>query len=776
MRSSRPLVFLVVALALGLAPAAMAATPVQSYIVTCNASCASVAAAVAQIPGAKVDRSFQNVAGVVVTLPVTAVTQIQSRPDVATISKDVVLGPPSPDRIQHLPAAASVQALAPAQLKTLAGGSPADYGFNNQLIGASTFQAQGKIGSGVVVAVIDSGIANNPSVVPAIAGSVLGGESFLTPAQDPVTSATSTLNGLHGTWVSTVIAGHVVFLFDANSSLVQALNLEAPGTGSVIPCSLLGCPSTLAGVPMVGVAPGASLYAFKIFPSFGGGAPVSLIAAAMDRAITLRKNFNNGMPAVPTNPGCGAEDNPCVYNSLPIQVVNMSLGGLTLFAGQDVEDQLGKEMLKAGIVLVTASGNSGPGAMTSESPATGAGALSAAASSTAPHERVLWDVTFGVGAGPIVRPFSGIQTASFSSRGPSAEGRTDIDLSANGFATFAQGADGSISLVSGTSFASPTIAGAAALLRESFPAASATKIRNALSATGNPALITDGSKPIDRGSGLLDIPAAAAKLSSGNVSTTLPAGLGTPSVLVNLLPLGIFPINFVGDHYVKHLSNLIPGQTVQLFVPTAVDTAGLTVSLQNVTLAPPAQQNQFVGDAIFLTVLDAPTSAAATLVSQFLVSDASFPVSLPQSGLVRVAVAGSTNNAAPVSADVVIDRQRVNPGPPISVGTVKQGDQDVVQFQVPPGKSQLSVVLSWLHDWGAYPTNDLDVVLVDPNGNVDVDGATLNSPERAVIANPTPGVWTAYVQGFQINQGIINNQDLWVLRVNADGQPLKRLH
>jgi hypothetical protein len=774
MRKSRLIALVVLAAVLGLGPAAMAATPVQSYLVTCNPSCAAVAAAVAQIPGARVDRLFDNVAGAVVTLPVTAVTQVQSRTDVVNIAKDVVLGPPTPERTQVLPTADGVQALSSSQLKALAGGSPADYSFNNQLIGASSFHAQGKIGSGVVVGVIDTGVANNPAVVPAIAGSVIGGESFLSPAEDPVTSATSTHNGAHGTWVGTVIAGHVDFLFGVNSAIVQSLNLEAPG--SVIPCSVLGCPSTLAAVPMVGVAPGASLYAFKIFNSAGGGAPVSRIAAAMDRAITIRRNFNNGVPVAPVNPGCGAENNPCVYNSLPIQVVNMSLGGLTLYAGKDLESQLGREMIKAGITLTTSSGNSGPAAMTSESPATGAGAISSAAASTAPHERVLWDLTFGVGFGPIVRPFSGIQTASFSSRGPSAEGRVDIDVSANGFATFAQGANGGISLVSGTSFAAPTIAGAAALLRESFPSASAAKIRNALAATGNPALITDGSKSIDRGSGLLDIPAAAAKLASGQVSSTLPTGLGTPSVLINLLPLGIFPINFVGDHYVQHLSNLRPGQTVQLFVPTAVDTAGLTVGLQNVTLAPIAQQNQAFGDAVFLTVLDAPTSVAETLVSQFLVADGSFPVTLPQSGLVRVAVAGATNNAAPVSADVVIDRQRVDPGPPIAIGIVKQGDQDTVQFQVPPGKSQLSVLLSWLHDWGAYPTNDIDVVLVDPNGNINVDGATLNSPERAVIANPTPGVWTALVQGFQINQGIIQNQDLWILRVNADGHPLPRLH
>ncbi len=775
MRKSRLTMSLLVFAALTLGSVAQAATPVRSYIVTCTPNCAGVVAAVAQIPGAKVTLQFQNIAGAVVSVPVTAVTQLQARTDVVNITKDTVLSAPIPERSQILPAARSAQAVTTAQIKTLASGTPSDYSFNNDLIGASSLQAQGITGTGVVVGVIDTGIANNPAVVPAVAGSILGGESFVPASEDPVTSATSTLNGDHGTWVSTVIAGHVIFLFDATSTLVQSLQANAPG--SVIPCSALGCPSTEAGVPMVGVAPGASLYAFKIFNSAGGGAAVSRIAAAMDRAITLRRNFNNGMPVAPINPGCGAENNPCVYNSLPIQVVNMSLGGLTLYPGKDVEDLLTQQMLAVGITLATASGNSGPSALTSESPSTGFGALSLAASSTPIHERVLWDVTFGLGFGPLVRPFPGIQTASFSSRGPTADGRYGVDVSANGFATFAQGANGGISLVSGTSFASPTAAGAAVLLRQSFPTASATKIRNALAATGNASLITDGSGRIDRGSGFLDIPAAAAKLAAGHVDSTLPSGLGSPIVALNLLPLGIFPINFVGDHYTKHVSNLLPGQNLQLYVPADVTDASLTVTVKNIVLAPVAQQNQVLGDSVAVTIVDAPTSAAATYVPMtFLVSDASFPLSLPESGLVRVTVSGSTNNAAPVSADVVVDRQRVDPGPAIAVGAVKQGDEDIVQFQVPPGKAQLSLILSWLHDWAAYPVNDLDLVLVDPNGNVILDGATLSSPERVVVANPTPGVWTAHVQGFQINQGVILGQDLWALRVNADGHPLPRLH
>ena len=48
---------------------------------------------------------------------------------------------------------------------------------------------------------------------------------------------------------------------------------------------------------------------------------------------------------------------------------------------------------------------------------------------------------FGPDVGALFRPFSGTQTAYFSSRGPTADGRTDPDLVANGFASFGQGFD-----------------------------------------------------------------------------------------------------------------------------------------------------------------------------------------------------------------------------------------------------------------------------------------------------------------------------------------------
>ncbi len=769
---SKATILFTAALTLALPVIASAATS-QSFVLQCASRCDAVAAAISQIPGAKVNQVYQNVNGLAVTLPPSAIAAIQARTDVTGMSKDLAVSLPPIGATQALPAPNSTQVVTAAQLPGFIGARPADYSFNNDLIGATAIQNQGILGTGVVVAVIDSGIANNPSVVPAVAGNVIGGESVV--VGDAVASATSTLNGDHGTWVSTVIAGHAIFLFSNTSTLVQSLQAHAPS--SVIPCAALGCPTTLSGIPMIGVAPGASLYAIKVFPSNSESTTTSRILAGMDRAITLRRNFNNGMPSVPTNPGCGAENNPCVYNSLPIQVANMSLGGSTLIAGQDLEDQLSLQMLQAGITLVVSSGNDGPGALTIGTPGTGYASLTAAAASTATHERVLRDVQFGLGIGDLWRPFSGLQTATFSSRGPTPDGRIQVGVSAPGLANYAQGASGGISLVSGTSFASPTVAGAAALLRQKFPSASATQIRNAIIDGANASAFADNSGKIDRGNGLLDIPGAAAKLAGGHVSNVLPVGLSLPNVALNLLPLGIFPINFVGSSSTTHLSNLKPGEVRQLYVPTLDSTDDVTVTVKNVTPSLPASgQNQLFGDDIFLTVDDSFTSFAQTVASGFIVADTTFDVPLPQTGLVRVAVQGDTTNAGTISADVVVTRHNASLTSPTKVGQIQQGQDTAVRVQVAPGTAQLSFQLSWLLNWGAYPTNDIDLVLVDPNGNTDFDGATLNSPERAVVANPTPGVWTAHIQGFQINSLFnIFNSDIYTLRANADGHRLAPL-
>jgi len=311
-----------------LLPLLAAAEDGEGVIVRAPKPYTSISALVASL-GGRVDYEYENVDALAVTIPRARLAELGAAVGPEAITKDNLMAPPRPLERLDIPAddQEGEQSLNGAELVQLAS-APEDYNFNDDLIHASELQKQGQIGTGVTVAVIDTGTANAPAVA-ALAGTVLGGENFV--PGDP--SATSHLNDAHGTWVGTVIAGHATFRFTNTSGIVRAVKRNAPEAIQS------PCPSTPAicavssFIPMVGVAPAARIYALKVFPAHGGGAPESRIIAAMDRAITLRRNFNDGMaPTVVA--GDGSESSPNVYQALKIDVVNMSLGGPTLFAAR----------------------------------------------------------------------------------------------------------------------------------------------------------------------------------------------------------------------------------------------------------------------------------------------------------------------------------------------------------------------------------------------------------------------------------------------------------
>lgn len=418
----------------------------KAVIVRCAKPYDRVVAAVRDL-GGEVTSQFENVDAIAASVPADRLADLMAVPGVQAVVKDAIIDVPRPIEsvggklekglVAEPLATEAVNILAEAELTQFLSSLPENYNFNNNLTGVSTLHAQGKLGQGVIVGVIDTGTSNSP-VVPALSGTVIGGENFV--PTDPVQSATSRRNDPHGTWVGSMIAAHVAFGFLNNSRLVRSLKIHSPES-ILSPCPNPPSPAIATAVcfvPMIGTAPAANIYAIKVFDSRGGGSPESRVIAAMDRAITLRRNFNNGVPSVPVS-GTGAEEDPFKFNSLNIQVVNMSLGGPTVFAGRDIEDLLTLEMLKVGITIVASAGNDGFPAMTGGSPGSGIGTLTLGAASTSVHERVLRDMQFGVGAGALFRPTTHHQTAFFSSRGPTADGRLDPDVVANGFASFAQG-------------------------------------------------------------------------------------------------------------------------------------------------------------------------------------------------------------------------------------------------------------------------------------------------------------------------------------------------
>ena len=382
------------------------------------------------------------------------------------------------------------------------------------------------------------------------------------------------------------------------------------------------------------------------------------------------------------------------------------------------------------------------------------------------------------------------------------DGRLDPDLSANGFASYTNafaavingavvscGAPGvpmapspnaclsRILFVSGTSFASPTVAGAAALLRQAVPDASAIQTRNALIRGANPTLIGDGSGRIDQGAGFVDVPAALALLNSGTVKDKLPSreraddrddepddvGAGGKSVTRNLAKLGIQPVQFHNDKFTTELKSLTPGQVAHFFIPSDAFTERLVVRITNIV--PEAMQpNTLFGDDLFVMGVDAPTSFAVHRIENppgsegvFVNADATFMIDKPQTGLVRLGLQGDWTNGGPISANLTIERQRSLSTLPSAAGKIEQGDVIPFYINVPVAK-EAAFELFWLQNWGRYPTNDLDMLVFDPKGDLVLDtfgtppGATLNSPERVVVANPLSGQWIVLVDGFTIQQ------------------------
>jgi subtilisin family serine protease len=712
-----------------------------------------------QAAGGTVRHEFKNVVAVSATIPTSSLVSLLRTPGLK-IKKVVNVYEPKPRDPKGI--TTGVVKFKPtdrvkfdvANLSKTIKSYPTDYSFNNDLINATAVQATGNLGQGVVVAVIDSGTANNPDVVPSLDGTVIGGENFV--EDDPVSSATSTLNGEHGTWVGTMIAGHVGFVFSNNSCLVQSLQLNAPD--SVIDGSTVGLPGQSV-IPMVGVAPAASIYALKVFSSLGGGTGSDVILAAMDRAITLKKNYLAGMSTAPVS-GSGTEDDPFVYDALNIQVVNMSLGGPTTAAGRELEDLLSREMVKAGITLVTSAGNAGPASLTTGTPATGVAALSSAASNTPPHERVFWDVAAAsecsVGLGLLARPNDTLQTASFSSRGPTADGRVDISVTSAGYFNFVQSPDGSLSLVAGTSFSAPTVSGAAALLQAGVPTATAAEIRNAVVKGANYKLLGDGSTQFDQGRGYLDVAKSLDVLKSGAAGKTIP-NLGTflPDVGANLNKLGIGTTTITAGTPLKFSTGMLrPGQRKEFIVKVGREIGSVSVSVDSVTpKLPPDEQNLLFGDDIYFSVHQAKTSAFGEgdyPVQTFVAGPRQFTIANPEPGYMRVVVLGDWTNAGRVSSEVTVTAKAQKSAKLSKYGTVSEGELVQIPYTVASGVNSLTFELTWNNDWSHYPTNDLDLIVVDPDGNLIFDGATLNGREMATVASPKPGNWMILVDGFNI--------------------------
>lgn len=247
-----------------------------------------------------------------------------------------------------------------------------------------------------------------------------------------------------------------------------------------------------------GVAPGAALVGIKVLDAGGGGSDSNVIAG-IEWAVANKDTYG-------------------------IDVLTMSLGGpCGPCDGTDAMSAAVDSAKASGLVVTVAAGNDGPSLRTVDAPGVAAGAITVGA---------MADLAPGGSEAP------GFRQAGFSSRGPTADGRHKPDISAPGVAiesTCSHGApapdgcanpDTNSIVLSGTSMATPFVAGTAALLLAADPTLTPDEVKAALTGTAVPWGTdadsgTPGHQNDDYGAGRLDVAAAVASVA--NPDPTPPA-------------------------------------------------------------------------------------------------------------------------------------------------------------------------------------------------------------------------------------------------------------
>jgi subtilisin family serine protease len=384
--------------------------------------------------GARILRSYRSVTAFAVVSDPTTALRVAALPEVAWLAPVEL-----------------VVALADEPLADQTRGTPHD-------VGADALWAEGVTGSGVRIAILDTGL-------------------------DRAHPDLDDLDFRH--WSAPLSAAKLVDARDFNGGGCNPMLTDGHGHGTHVAGIATG---TGEGTPLAdddgrhaGIAPGAELAVGKVLTDAGAGINSDLIAA-MEWA---------AMPADASPTGC----------AIGADIVNLSLGSEArpgrLNSDSDVDlvsVVLNRLAVRYGTLFTAAAGNSGPfiGSVL-EAPGSAAQALSVAATAKD------WDLNHDDTAsgdtcagyrhpGPDCAAAAGDQgpsLSSFSSRGPSGDVWLRPDLAAPGYNIVSAQASGGVALAqndlnrgtradplyataTGTSMAAPATAGSAALLLQAY--------------------------------------------------------------------------------------------------------------------------------------------------------------------------------------------------------------------------------------------------------------------------------------------------------------------
>ena len=238
----------------------------------------------------------------------------------------------------------------------------------------------------------------------------------------------------------------------------------------------------------IGVAPGAYLWNIKVLNKGGWGLESWVIDGVEYAALGPDGIAHTGDEA---------------------DIISMSLGGSPRSEEEDPLCQAVNEAVEQGLVVVVAAGNSGPGYFTISSPGTASKVITVGASDK--EDELAWFSSWGPTPDLIVKP--DVLAPGVDIIAPRAN-NTTMGYPYNDYYTEA----------SGTSMATPHVAGATALILQAHPDWTPEKVKNALISTAEDL----GYNVYEQGGGRIYVPAAAnpkilvdpATISFKNLDTT----------------------------------------------------------------------------------------------------------------------------------------------------------------------------------------------------------------------------------------------------------------
>ncbi|AFD00746.1 Subtilisin-like serine proteases (peptidase S8 family) [Methanocella conradii HZ254] len=434
------------------------------------------------------------------------------------------------------------------------------------------------------------------------------------------------------------------------------------GHGTHVSSTIAGT-GNASGGQYRGVAPEASLMEAKVLSSQGSGSNTNILKA-IDWAV------NNGA-----------------------QVISMSLGSNS--HSQAMDDAI-KNAVNRGVVVVVAAGNSGPNARTIACPG---------------------DSPDAITVGAVDRNDA---IASFSSRGPTYDGRIKPDVTNVGVGLMAAKAAGTNAgkgtqyyvAMSGTSMATPMTSGVVALLLQANGSLTPAQVKDVLTKTAKP---LGGSVPNNNyGYGRVDAKAALDYVLTGKVPAPTPTPTPGPSPTPTPQP---------GAGYSVTLTNMFAkynGQYGQMerFQVKAGTTIAQGIMLANTGSAADSYTvtvNGIPGSWWTMSGYDGgtlqPKGGAAYLTLQVT------PGADAASGSYRFNVTATSKTDSSVMStksytlNVVSSISNPVPGKSFA-GAVSRG-QEYYAYLAPDSAGQITATISWQSF-----SNDLNGYLYDPSGKL----------------------------------------------------------